>query len=267
MLLFLYKQHQAIMSLLKKLIPFLVVFSLIFYFVRANDEYNTRILVADLGGVPWLYAAVSTIFGILAAFAIQKEWDAWNALSEAVNGEVDSLEKLYLWSDHFPKQIKKPFHENIKRYTSLIIDNWRSTERGEKTSEVDDALGALNNDVYRIFTEAPELMPTSFALFSSVLQYRSYRIQDSARHMPRILKNTLQYAAFLLIFLSMFIGIKNIWLAFLFTASIASLAFSIFTVLLDLDNPLRPGGWHITTKDYEDLLSRIAAHEKMMIVG
>jgi hypothetical protein len=251
------------MSLLKKLVPFLIIFSLIFYFVRTNDEYNTRILVADLGGVPWLYAAVGTIFGVLAAFAVQKEWDAWNALSEAVNGEVDSLEKLYLWSDHFPEKIRKPFHENIKKYTSLVISKWRSTERGEKTPEIDNTLGALNDDIYRIFREAPELMPTSFSLFSNVMQYRSYRIQDSKRHMPPILKSTLQYAAFLLIFLSMFIGIKNTWLAFLFTASIASLAFAIFTVLQDLDNPLKPGSWHITTKDYEDLLVRIDAHEKI----
>ncbi|MGB7957380.1 MAG: hypothetical protein WCF77_00855 [Minisyncoccia bacterium] len=250
------------MSLIKKLIPFLLVFSLVFYFVRMSDEYNTRILLADLGGVPWLYASVSTIFGILAAFAIQKEWDAWNALSEAVNGEVDSLEKLYLWSDHFPQKIKGPVQENIKKYTALVIRQWKSTERGEKTPEVDAALKALNDNIYEIFTEAPELMPTSFSLFSSVVQYRSYRVQDSKRHMPPILKNTLQYAAFLLILLSMFIGVKNIWLAFLFTASVASLAFSIFTVLRDLDNPLRPGSWHITTKDYEDLLVRISAGER-----
>ena len=70
--------------------------------------------------------------------------------------------------------------------------------------------------------------------------------------MPPMLKNTLQYAAFLLIFLSMFIGIKNIWLAFLFTASIASLLFFIFTVLRDLDNPLKPGSWHITTRDCDE---------------
>ena len=156
------------MSLIKKLIPFLLVFSLVFYFVRMSDEYNTRILLADLGGVPWLYASVSTIFGILAAFAIQKEWDAWNALSEAVNGEVDSLEKLYLWSDHFPQKIKGPVQENIKKYTALVIRQWKSTERGEKTPEVDAALKALNDNIYEIFTEAPELMPTSFSLFSNV---------------------------------------------------------------------------------------------------
>lgn len=251
------------MSLIKKLIPFLIVFSLVFYFIRTNDEYNTRILLADLGGVPSLFGAVGTIFGMVAAFTIQKEWDAWNALSEAVNGEVDSLEKLYLWSDHFPEKIKTPVHEHIKQYTSLVVSHWHSTELGEKTSEIENALSALNEDVYHIFAEAPELMPTSFSLFSSVLQYRSYRIQDSKRHMPKILRETLQFAAFLLIFLSMFIGVKNIWLAFLFTASIASLAFSIFVVLVDLDNPLKPGSWHITTKDYEDLLRRISSRETM----
>jgi hypothetical protein len=29
-------------------------------------------------------------------------------------------------------------------------------------------------------------------------------------------------------------------------------------VLTDLDNPLKPGDWHITTKDYEALLAKIA---------
>jgi hypothetical protein len=255
------------MALIKKLILFLLVFSFVFYFVRTNDEYNTRILLADLGGVPTLFGSVSTIFGLLAAFAIQKQWENWTALSEAVNGEVDSLEKLYLWSDHFPEKIKKPFHENIRKYTTLVVTHWQSTERGEKTPEIDHALGALNDDIYRIFTEAPELMPTSFSLFSNVMQYRSYRVQDSARHMPHILKQTLEYAAFLLIFLSMFIGVKNIGLAFLFTASIASLAFLIFLVLIDLDNPLKPGSWHITTKDYEELLARIEAREKNATIG
>lgn len=255
------------MSLIKKLIPFLLIFSFVFYFIRTNDEYNTRILLADLGGVPTLFASVGTIFGLLAAFAIQKEWDAWNALSEAVNGEADSLEKLYLWSDHFPETIKRSFHEHIKKYTSLVVSHWDSTERGEKTPEIDKALDALNDDIYHVFTEAPALTAISFALFSRVMEYRSSRIQDSARHMPRILKNTLQYAAFLLIFLSVFIGVKNIWLAFLFTASIASLAFSIFLVLLDLDNPLKPGSWHITTKGYEDLLARIDDREKESLRG
>jgi sugar phosphate permease len=79
--------------------------------------------------------------------------------------------------------------------------------------------------------------------------------------MPPILKNTLQFSAFLLIGLSMFVAVEDIWLALLFTASIATLAFSIFLVLLDLDNPLEPGDWNITSKSYRKLLEKIGDEE------
>lgn len=247
------------MKLVKKLIPFLVIFSIIFYFIRTNDEYNTAILLADIGGVTWFYSVIGTTFGMLAAFAIQKEWSEWNSLKDAVRGEVDGLEKLYLWSGNFPQTIKGKIHANIKRYLELIIrEKWSHSMKGERSQEIEDVITELNTNIYHIFDEAPQLMPTSFALLSNVLGHRSARLQHSSEHMPPLLKNTLQFAAFLLIGLSVFIGVKNIWLAFFFTAGIASLAYSIFLVLLDLDNPLDPGDWHMTTKDYEVLLQRIS---------
>jgi len=247
------------MSLIKKLIPFLVIFWTIFYFVRTSDLYNTRLLLTNIDGIPYLYAVVGTIFGVLAAFAIQKEWDEWNALGDAVRGEVDGLEKLYLWSSNFPEKIKENIHTDIKHYLSLIInEGWQYSEKGEKSQEVEDDITHLNGSIYAIFDEAPQLMPTSFALLSTILNHRSARLQHSAEHMPPLLRNTLRFAAFLLIGLSMFIAIRNIWLAFIFTASIASLAYSIFLVLTDLDNPLKPGDWHVTTKDYKALLEKIS---------
>lgn len=247
------------MNLIKRLIPFLLVFWTIFYFVRTNSLYNTRLLLQNADGLPWLYSVVGTVFGMLAAFAIQKEWNEWNALSDAVRGEVDGLEKLYLWSSNFPEKIRDAIHRDIKKYLSIVIkEGWQYSERGEKSRELDDAIGELNASIYCIIDEAPQLMPTAFALLSVVFNHRSARLQHSAEHMPPLLRNTLRFAAFLLIGLSMFIPIWNIWLAFIFTASIASLAFAIFLVLTDLDNPLKPGDWHITTKDYEALLCKIS---------
>jgi len=75
------------MSLIKKLIPFLIIFGTIFYFIRTSSLYNTRLLLSNIDGVPYLYAVVGTIFGVLAGFAIQKEWDEWNALTDAVRGK------------------------------------------------------------------------------------------------------------------------------------------------------------------------------------
>jgi hypothetical protein len=248
------------MNLIKKLIPFLLIFGTIFYFIRTSSIYSTRLLLENIDGVPYLYAVVGTIFGVLAGFAIQKEWEEWNSLTDAVRGEVDGLEKLYLWSNNFPERIKEKIHNDIKRYLAIIIkEGWKYSEKGEKSKEVEAVITDLNNNIYAIFDEAPQLMPTSFALLSIVLNSRSARLQHSAEHMPPILKNTLRFAAFLLIGLSMFIAIRDILLAFLFTASIASLSYAIFLVLLDLDNPLKPGDWHITTKDYQMLLEKITA--------
>jgi hypothetical protein len=247
------------MALVKKLIPFLIIFGTIFYFIRTSSLYDTRLLLSSIDETPYLYAVVGTIFGVLAGFAIQKEWDEWNALTDAVRGEVDGLEKLYLWSSNFPEKIKNMIHAEIKHYLELIIkEGWQYSEKGEKSQEVEDVIADLNNSIYKIFDEAPQLMPTSFALLSIILNHRSARLQHSAEHMPPLLLNTLQFAAFLLIALSMFIAIKDIYLAFVFTASIASLAYAIFLVLTDLDNPLKPGDWHITTKDYQALLEKIA---------
>jgi len=247
------------MTLIKKLIPFLIIFGTIFYFIRTSSLYSTRLLIANIDGVPYLYAVVGTVFGLLAGFAIQKEWEEWNSLTDAVRGEVDGLEKLYLWSSNFPYKIKHEIHNNIKCYLELIIkEGWQYSAKGEKSQEVEDVITDLNNSIYKIFDEAPQLMSTSFALLSIVLNNRSARLQHSAEHMPPLLRNTLRFAAFLLIGLSMFIAIRDIYLAFIFTASIASLSYAIFLVLTDLDNPLKPGDWHITTKDYEALLAKIA---------
>jgi hypothetical protein len=247
------------MTLIKKLIPFLIIFGVIFYFIRTNSLYNTRLLIENIDGIPYLYAVVGTIFGLLAGFAIQQEWEEWNALTEAVRGEVDGLEKLYLWSSNFPADIKDPIHANIKKYLSLIVsEGWKYTGAGKKSPIIEEVITDLNNSIYCLFDQAPQLMPTSFALLSIVMNNRSSRLQHSAEHMPPILKNTLQFAAFLLIGLSMFIYVRDIALAFLFTASIAALAYSIFLVLIDLDNPLKPGDWHITTDDYQALLKKIS---------
>jgi len=207
------------MTLIKKLIPFLIIFGTIFYFIRTSSLYSTRLLIANIDGVPYLYAVVGTVFGLLAGFAIQKEWEEWNSLTDAVRGEVDGLEKLYLWSSNFPDKIKHEIHNNIKCYLELIIkEGWQYSAKGEKSQEVEDVITDLNNSIYKIFDEAPQLMSTSFALLSIVLNNRSARLQHSAEHMPPLLRNTLRFAAFLLIGLSMFIAIRDISRSFLLQA-------------------------------------------------
>jgi hypothetical protein len=252
------------MKLIKKLVPFAIVFSIVFYFIRTSNFISARTLIANLGGVPWLYAVIGTLFSIIAAFVIQKEWEQWNNLVDAVKTETDGLERLYLWSHNFPEDIKNKVHKNITEYLRVIIkEGWQFSERGVRSPEIEDIFNELSTTIYRISSTAPQLMTISFALFSRIMESRSKRLLYSSAHVPDLLNQTMRFGAFLLIGLSMFIGVTDIELAYLFTMSIACLSYSVFVVLNDLNQPLEPGDWHITTKDYQELLTRIETSDAM----
>lgn len=246
------------MKLIKRIFPFAVVFSIIFVFIRHSTFYDTRVLVESLTGVQTLFGAIGIIFSIIAAFVIQKEWEQWNALVDAVKGEVDGLEKLYLWSNNFSPDIRERVHKNITDYLRLIIkEGWQLSERGERSPEIERIFDELSSTIYHVSATFPQFATATFALFSRIMDARSKRLLYSAEHVPDLLNHTLGFAAFLLIGLSMFVGVRIEWLAYLFTISIACLVYSVFLVLHDLNRPLEPGDWHITTKEYEYLLSRI----------
>lgn len=246
------------MTISQKILSFLVGFSALFYFVRTNDIYNSRILIADLGGIPWLYAAIGSIFSVIAAFVIQKEWDIWNNLADAVKNEVDALTEILLWTAHHDPAAAHDIKSSVCEYLHVVIrEGWTSVERGDRSEAAEQALASLYRVIIKSKDPQPDIAARTFSLFADLIKYRRDRLHFSTRRMPEILRGTLIFAMSLMIGLSLLIGIKNIWLAYLFTTSIATLVYIIYTVIMDMDRPLLPGGWHLTTKDYRDLLARI----------
>jgi hypothetical protein len=226
--------------------------------VRTNELYNTKILLADLGGIPWLYSTIGMIFSIIAAFAIQKELENWNNLVEAAKSEVDAIEELWLWAEHLPNDISKKTRELIAKYLEVVIqEGWRKSEAGERSEAAEAILLSLRAVLFANVKNNSWIATNSLSLLSDLLKQRKNRIHFSARRMPDVLHLILIFAMSLVIFLSLLVGIKNIWLDYIFTLSIATLAYAVYMVIVDLNRPLRPGGWHLSTKDYEDLLQRI----------
>lgn len=246
------------MNLLQQIISFLIVFSGIFYFFRTSDYYNLKVFSADLGGIPWLYSSIGVIFSIIAAFAMQKNLDKWNNLNIAVKEEIESLEELWLWAIHFPEDIKSKINKAIQVYLENIIEKgWTKSEYGGKSKSVEQSIFLFYDALYDISKNYPQLLSTSFSLFSDILKHRAARLHFASHKMPTILWRMLFFTMTLMVLLSFLIAVKNIWLDYIFTSSIATLVFIVFIVIDDLDNPLRPGGWHLTTKSYEELLERI----------
>lgn len=231
-------------------------FSALFYLLRNSEYYNDKLLFEDLQGIPWLYSVVALIFSIIAAFTIQKQWGQWINLMDSVKSEVESLERLLRWARNLPEEIRLKFSAAIAEYLDVIIREGLEKESAEGAA--DKILSSLNSEFPAISEQKPELMPTTFAIFAETTRHRENRIRNSAHRMPPILRSTLLFSAGLVMFLSLLIGVNNAWLDYIFTGSIASLVYIIYVVIDDLDNPLRPGTWHLTTREHERLRSKIA---------
>jgi len=244
------------MKSITKIIIFIMIFSLAFWLLRIHD-HGKMILVElrDLGGIPWLYSSIGLIFSILAAFTIQKEWEHWNELVESIKGELDAFRELWLWSRYLSKSTEEKVLECIRNYLSLIQEEWPAMEQGKRLEADEKILDLLRSVIVRSTEETGKfsLLP----LLNEVIRNRNRRLYQCGNHIPYILKNTLTFAGIIFIFLSLFIGVKNPWIDYIFTVSIGVLAYTIYIVIDDLDHPFRPGAWHLSPKEYQILLDSI----------
>jgi hypothetical protein len=246
-----------------KIASFIGLFSLVFYALHRSDFYNNKIILADLGGVPWLYASIGTLFSILAGFIIQKEWENWNSLVDAVGSEVNTLREMWLWSRYLPTEIGDIFHDSIKSYLEEMSDSGLyKSEQKITSNRIEESISKLNATMFDMFNNQPKIATNAFAFFTKLIEQRAQRIRYSSHHIPRSIKGIIFFASILMICLSMFIGVKNIWLDYIFTMSVSMLACVIFLVIDDLDHPLVPGGWHLTTSLYSKLLKEISLRKK-----
>lgn len=245
-----------------KILIFLLIFSAVFYWMHVGHHYNNRIILADLGGIPWLYSSIVMLFSILAGFVIQKEWENWNSLIDSVKGEVSALRELWFWSRHLPQEFKGKFNIAIRGYVlEMSKDGLFKSARGERSEQVEKSFTILQDVMFNMSKSGSNLFSTTFSFFTKLLEFRSSRLRYSAHNTPKSLRFTLIFITFLLIILSLFIGIKDIWLDYIFTVSVALVSFIIYIVIDDLDHPLVPGSWHLTAEDYDNLLSYIVLIE------
>ncbi|MDE3225257.1 MAG: DUF4239 domain-containing protein, partial [Nitrospirota bacterium] len=237
-------------------------FTLLFFLLRTTEHFNNHILmdeIEELAGVPWLYSVIGLIFSILAAFVIQTEWEHYSRLAGSVKEEVGALEQLWHWSFHFPPEIRGRTHQAIRDYLARTIHEGLQQSARDGADDVDEpALTALRDTVFAL-APTPEVMFAAFAIFTDLVKHHESRLHYASSHVPSILRHTILFGASLIILFSFFIGVKNVWLDYLFSGGLALLTFLVYLVMDDLDQPLRPGIWQLTTKDHQRLLRAVEA--------
>lgn len=239
----------------RRTIIFIVPFSLLFWYIHSNFEL--AVSRSTENGLAGFYSADGIIFGLIVAFVIQREWDRWTNLSEAVRLEIDAAREMWKWSSYAEKSLCEEAHQHIESYLKSIISEWNKGEEAFRSPSVDKEIDALRGMLVKMSKSMAPLSGQLQEAFTDLVDARNRRLNLSNEHMPSILKRIVLLADSLLIVLSLFIAVDNVVLDFIFTAAISALAFGLMIVVDDLDNPFRPGTWHLTPRGYEDLLKEL----------
>ncbi len=254
------------MRLTRKMLGFLAVYSAIFFFLRSDAAFNAHILMdseAELGGTPHLFTAIGTMFSIIGGFIIQNRWIRWNTLIDTIRTEVSILEALAMHARFLPREVGAGITAAIHDFAQAIVDEGleRSGAGGSMLEE--KALASLHAAISGA-SQRGVAIATEIKLYADLNTQRRNRLHHSANHIPPVLRAMMLGACVLLWSQALLIGAPNVWIDYLFTAGIAGLACLIYLVIEDLDNPLQPGFWALTPKDYQALLDQIKASESLI---
>ena len=242
--------------ILKRIFLFLVPFSLIFWYL--HESFESSISRSTENGLSGFYSVDGIIFGLIVAFVIQREWETWSKLSESMRTEIDTVREMWKWSAFAELPLRQKAHTHLKNYLNLIISEWNEGDEHIRSKKVDIELDSLRNLLVSMSVSMGSLSRPLRDAFIDLIEARNQRLNFSNEHMPIILKRIVFLADILLIILSLFIAVNNVYLDYIFTASIGLLAFALILVIDDLDNPFRPGTWHLTTKGYRSLLEELS---------
>lgn len=242
-------------TILKRIGFFIIPFTAVFFLI--HELFETTISRASQNGLAGFYSSDGLIFGLIVAFVIQREWENWNSLAESVRQEIDTVREMWKWSMYMEASLCHKIHLHLEEYLGLIVAEWNNGKEGNRSAKVDAELDGIRDTLMQLPTFASGLDRHLNEAFVDLTLARNRRLNYSNEHMPIILKRIVFFADILLILLSLFIAVNNVTLDYIFTASIGLLAFTLLLVVDDLDNPFRPGAWHLTTEGYETLLKEL----------
>lgn len=252
-------------SPLSKILLFTIGFSILFYVVRVGEVIPSNIVAEDFRSVIPLFSGITVVFSIISGFIIQAQWHKWDTLIDAVRGEVNMLRHIYVMAQNFPASPRSKLRSSIKKYLEVLIEvnDATTTHRGIRNKQVDEAMYAIDRNVYQVLDKFTQTGMGVFMLFNRAMEFRETRIQNGSHRLPIMLKALIVVMTIIMIASSFFIFFNNIWFEYTFRLVLALLAYTIYLIVDDLDNPFRPGNWQLRFSGYRELLQEIQEKDKM----
>ncbi|MBA3723366.1 MAG: DUF4239 domain-containing protein [Candidatus Levybacteria bacterium] len=249
---------------LSKIILFAAGFSIVFYTVRVSSIIPNNLVVDDFRSVIPLFSSITVIFSIISGFVIQAQWHKWDTLIDAVRGEVNMLRHIYVMAQNFPAGPRKKLRNSIEEYLEVLIasSDISSHHRGVRSKNVDKAMYEIDKNVFYVLDKYTQTGMGIFMLFNRAMEFRETRIQNGSNRLPIMLKLLIILMTITLIGASFFIFFNNVWFEYVFRLILALLAYTIYLIIDDLDDPFCPGNWQLKFKGYKELLQEMQEEKK-----
>lgn len=245
-----------------KIILFIVLFSGLFWYLRINNILPDYKLEQDLQSIPTLFAAGNFIYSIFTAFVVQTQWTKWDRLIDANRGEITMMRQLFILAHHFPKEEMFELRYRIYTYLKTYIEASETKNikiLSTRSTAVDEALINIEDSVFKIVEKHPNISSIASGYLTRAMEYRERKIQLSNQRLPRGIKIFVYFATFSVIFGSLFVPFNNIGINYYFSMVVALLAFGVYLIIEDFDDPYRPGNFVLTTGLYRNLRDEIKA--------
>jgi hypothetical protein len=248
-----------------KIILFIVSFSILFWYIRLNNIIPVYKLEEDLRSIPILFGAGNFIYSIFTGFIVQTQWTKWDRLIEANRGEINMMRQLYILAHHYPKDemfaLRYHIYNYLKTYiaASEIKDYKLLTTRSRV---VDDAIIKIDDSVFQVLKKHPHTSSLATGYLNRAMEYRERKIQLSNQRLPKGIKLFVYFATASVIFGSLFMPFNDILLNYYFTMVVGLLAFGVYLIIEDFDDPYRPGNFVLSVGLYRRLMDEVEAKLK-----
>ncbi len=231
--------------MLLKLGIFGVGFVLVYGILHLSGIFAINFSETDLVILVGMYSMMGFIFSVVSGFVIQSKWHVWDKLIESSHGEITTLRQLQLISRHLPIKSGEQLRRRIRTYIEAVIRRgWINTNANQ------DATKALEDLEIEAFEDGVQV----YEQVGKLLHWKEQRDNYSRRSMPSQLRWFLRSCFLVIAGMSLLFTVESVNWGLLFSGSVATLAFFLHLLVDDLDHPYKPGGWHFSSKEYEQLL-------------
>ncbi len=241
---------------------FLVVYTFLFWLIGSVPVFHF-LSERDILVVVGLYSMAGFIFSVLSGFVVQSKWNVWDRLVEASHGEINALKQLHLLARHLPLRLHGLIREEMKGYLQALVHSGWQHGHGPSAEMTHKALMRLEDAIYTLEDQNKNSRTAQIAydLLAKIMHWKEQRENYSRRTTPIILRMFLFFAVIMIVFMSLVLPISSWWLKYVLTLGVALLAYAPYVMIDDLDHPYRPGSWHLSGKEYSNLLSEVECYD------